>query len=326
MVLMLSMSLNMHATNYEINDNIFDENTYFSGLDNSNKKLELKAKKCLRMARAAYNRYDYKKCLSFIKEYEQLIKDLYQGEDLNLEDKLTIAFYKAYSSKFLKKYESALESFREAIELLESANFAEKECLWSAYYQRASCNWGLGKISRCKKEIEELVAMDIGLTSIDVKEGLYMVIRQPNLLPTSYPITKDPLMLDKTLAKQIAKNVLDLHQTKALIPKTCACSNKNLRGHYSRYCISLSNCVAFAASLIPNSSTQSKVLLALIEFEISALDCCETCLKKDPGPENLNFILENLFNVNMKDEESEEFNIPNIESEEFYNYNNTISS
>jgi hypothetical protein len=312
LILMILASSISYATEYKVIDSIYlDKNGEIISLNSLNftenqvkNKSGIKAIKYLRMAKTAYNNCDYENCLSYIKEYEKRLKTIHQDikKDLTLEEQLTIVFYKAFSRKFMKNYKSAIDSFDEAIELLEQADFPEKECLWSAYYHKASCYWGLGKKIKCQEKISDLALMNLGPSLQDLNDRGHMIIRQPNLL-NGYPQETDPLLINKSALNQMTNHLLEFHQSQLLVPKTCSCPNKNARGPCSKNCTRQSSYAAVAASFISHLPTQIKVLLALIDFEIKALDCCESCLSHEKGPENLNLIIESALHVYLKDED-----------------------
>lgn len=75
-------------------------------------------KKILKQAQYAFDSFRYNKCLEKIRDYERFaFPPPYDFP--SAEEKLVILAYKAYSNRFLKKYDSAIHYFEEMIELLK---------------------------------------------------------------------------------------------------------------------------------------------------------------------------------------------------------------
>lgn len=235
----------------------------------------------------AYDSYEYKKCLDYINDYEKaLLKVCYRNNQrlsISNQEEAVILSYQAYSLRNLKKYESAKSAFKELADVMKKGSF-HPECLFHAYFELAGCYAALGEMEKSKHGINRLVESNLGPSQADLEARNYKINRQPcfHYAPMS---VEDKLIINTISATVIGERIVALQGQEELVSKICPCSNENINS-CKDWCCRIGGIAAAITNYIPNKTLQALTLMALIEFQISCLKCCEegfgseNCLKK----------------------------------------------
>jgi hypothetical protein len=117
-------------------------------------------KKILKQAQYAFDSFRYNKCLEKIKEYERTaFPPPYDFP--SAEEKLVILAYKAYSNRFLKKYDSAINYFEEMIDIIKKTDYLAPECRFITYFEHAQCYLLKGDRKEFQNRIKKIIDADI---------------------------------------------------------------------------------------------------------------------------------------------------------------------
>lgn len=114
----------------------------------------------LKQAEYAFDTFRYNKCLEKIKEYEK-VNYPPPYDYPSPEEKLTILAYKAYSNRFLKKYDSAIHYFEEMIDIIKHTDNLSPECRFITYYEHAICYLLKGNRKEFQNRVKRIVELDI---------------------------------------------------------------------------------------------------------------------------------------------------------------------
>ena len=239
--------------------------------------------KHLKKAMRAYDEHKYRRCLEYIKQYEKALETAdgayppYYYNQLTKEQKVLIYSYKAYCKKALKNYESAQEYFAELIDLMKGGGY-KPECLFTVYWQHASCYYFLGEKEKCKDRIKRLVNMEIGPTIKELKANNYRLNRQPCF--HDHELVKgEKMLINEIIAMTLGENVIALEGE--YIPINCICTDEDSY-FCAEWCTRIGGYATLACALISNKLIQTLALFALVEFQAE----CEKCCEKGLGHEN----------------------------------------
>lgn len=233
-----------------------------------------KPEKIIQQAAYAFDSFRYNKCLEKIKEYERVaFPPPYDYP--SPEEKLTILAYKAYSNKFLKKYESAIAYFEDMIEILKRDDCLAPECKFITYFEHAHCYLLNGNKKGYKSRIKKIVDLDIAPKYDYYKNNGFKIHHQPcfhqhDLNNFERFVFKEiaPIALGKELYAKLEsqdempkiRTVADNHENKRFCRRMCARA-----GYIS----------AIIVGCITKRVDATIAILALGELLIDCEDCCE---------------------------------------------------
>jgi tetratricopeptide (TPR) repeat protein len=222
----------------------------------------------MQKAMKAYDHSEYKKCLAYLKKYEDTFSDI--NLQLTLSERVLVLSYKAYAKKALRKYDSAKDHFSHLIELLKQGDY-ERESLFYAYWQHASCYYGLGEKEKCQDRIKKLVNMDIGPNVDYLKKNNYKLVHQP-CFHEHGAIKKDKIIISEIIATVIGQEIVNANGH--FYPDFCTCLVNEDVTFCSDCCARIAGYGAIACAFIPGRTLQAIALWALVEFQIECDRCC----------------------------------------------------
>lgn len=219
------------------------------------------------------------------------IQPAYKGSVI---EKVIALAYRAYCKKNLKKYSSAKDYFRDIISLMKKAEF-NPECLFTTYFQHATCYAHLGRIDECKERLRKLANMDLGLDIHTLAKNDYMICHQPCFHYHKFSIY-DKLVINEIVATGLGKDILALQKEGKLIPTDRLYIDTNeTKESCAAFCRRIGHYAAIAIAFIPDTLTRIAVSVALAEFDVECQICCEEGLGSENCCKGLKSVLQKVF-------------------------------
>lgn len=217
---------------------------------------------------------NFEKCLEHIK----LVDKQQSFHGINSVDRGKILAYKAYCKMYLKKYESAIDSFEDLIIYLINTDH-HRPCLFATYFYHAFCVNAYGDVVRAKKKIAKLVDMEL----VNRNSSTITIYDQPCFHPNG--VSESHLIkMAQDIAEATGYNILAANNQFYPTFSLCNQANESMEA-CSENCIYLAGIGSYAAAYIPNKHIQAAVLFSLVLFQTQCTKCCtdglgsENCLK-----------------------------------------------
>lgn len=182
-------------------------------------------KKILQQAQYAFDSFRYNKCLEKIKEYERAaFPSPYDFP--SVEEKLVILAYKAYSNRFLKRYDSAINYFEEMIEIIKKTDYLAPECRFITYFEHAQCYLLKGDRKGFQNRIKKIIDADIAPKYDYYIENNFKIHHQPCF--HYHELKQEERMVFKEIAPiALGKELYALLEEREEIPKIRIVTNDN---------------------------------------------------------------------------------------------------
>lgn len=238
-------------------------------------------KTILKQAQYAFDSFRYNKCLEKIKEYERVaFPPPYDFP--SPEEKLVILAYKAYSYRFLKKYDSAINYFEEMIDIIKKADYLAPECRFITYFEHAQCYLLKGDRKEFKNRIKKIIELDIAPPYEYYVKNNFKIHHQPCF--HSHELSNHERIVFKELAPVLlGKELYAILEEKGETPKIRTIANKEGDSEFCRrMCARASYISALIVLCITKKSAAMAATVALGELLVD----CDVCCKEGWGSEN----------------------------------------
>lgn len=257
-----------------------DDNLY--GINpNQNNVYNPDMEKLLQKAAYAFDTFKYEKCLEYIKEYEKYFSP--RLTTMPNEKKLIILAYKAYSARYLKKYDSAIENFKEMINLSKKTDLLPPECKFITYLEHAYCYLLKGNKRAFQERITAIIEMDIAPRYEYYKEKEFTICHQPCF--HNHPLSKTECFIFNALTPELlGANIIDAMTKNNQTPPIYSVSDiMDDKEFCHLICARASYVTAMIIACISNKNPQA-ILSAMALGEL--LLECEKCCDKGWGSQN----------------------------------------
>lgn len=182
-------------------------------------------KKIIQQAQYAFDSFRYNKCLEKIKEYERVaFPPPYDFP--SAEEKLMILAYKAYSNRFLKKYDSAINYFEEMIDIIKKTDYLAPECRFITYFEHAQCYLLKGDRKEFHNRIKKIINADIAPKYDYYVKNNFKIHHQPCF--HHHELKEEERMIFKEIApRALGKELYTLLEERGETPKIRTVANDN---------------------------------------------------------------------------------------------------
>ncbi len=277
-----------HVYEYEIMATVdaeYDENEDDYLYDsNICRQREDDPKKLLKLASYAFDKLRYRKCLQYIKRYEDVVSPPPYAP--SKEQKIIIETYRAYCKKYLKSYDSAIDHFENIIYLINDRSddsFELKdECKFITYFEHAQCFLLKGEKNEYRRRIKKIIEMRVAPSYSYYVKNDFRINHQPCF--HNHPISKTesfyfhelaPRLLGEELYATMVKNqqtpkfytVADLDEDKEFCRRLC--------GRASILSAIIVGCITKKAEAIAATMALGEILLD-----------CDNCCNEGFGSKN----------------------------------------
>ncbi len=231
-------------------------------------------KKILQQASYAFDTFRYSKCIEKIKEYEKAaFPPPYDYP--SPREKLIILAYKAYSNRFLKRYDSAIRYFDEMIDIIEDKDTEalSKECKFITYFEQAQCYLLKGNKKEFQSRIKKIIDNSIAPPYEYYVKNKFKIHHQPCF--HNHELNGYETFVFKEIAPKIlGKELFALMEERGETPKIRTVANNNDEEFCRRMCARASYICAILVGCISQKPLAIAATWALGELLVDCENCC----------------------------------------------------